>query len=58
MDRQNLLFWYYRCNVHANIDPTIFFKIKTGIITGGHDFTLVKGRVGWILESILNSRGP
>ena len=28
----------------ANIDPNIFFKIKTGKITRGHDFTLVKGQ--------------
>ena len=46
------------CNCHANIDPTIFIKIMTSIITRWHDFTLVKGRVGWILESMLNSRGP
>ena len=25
-------------------DPNIFFKIKTGKITRGHDFTLVKGQ--------------
>ena len=31
-------------NGHANIDPNIFFKIKTGKITRGHDFTLVKGQ--------------
>ena len=31
-------------NVHENIDPNIFFKIKTGKITRGHDFTLVKGQ--------------
>ena len=32
-------------NYHANIDPNIyFFKIKTGKITRGHDFTLVKGQ--------------
>ena len=31
-------------NGHENIDPNIFFKIKTGKITGGHDFTLVKGQ--------------
>ena len=29
-------------NGHENIDPNIFFKIKTGKITRGHDFTLVK----------------
>ena len=29
-------------NDHENIDPNIFFKIKTGKITRGHDFTLVK----------------
>ena len=31
-------------NDHENIDPNIFFKIKTGKITRGHDFTLVKGQ--------------
>ena len=30
-------------NGHANIDPNIFFKIKTGKITRRHDVTLVKG---------------
>ena len=32
-----------RLNGHENIEPNIFFKIKTGIRTRGHDFTLVKG---------------
>ena len=27
---------------HENIDPNILFEIKTGKITRGHDFTLVK----------------
>ena len=31
-------------NGHENIDHHIFFKIKTGKITRGHDFTLVKGQ--------------
>ena len=31
-------------NGHESIDPYIFFKIKTGKITRGHDFTLVKGQ--------------
>ena len=31
-------------NGHENIDPNIFVKIKTGKITTGHDFTLVKGQ--------------
>ena len=40
------------------IDPNIFLKIKTGKITRGHDFTLVKGqnRLDFI-ESILFPRG-
>ena len=29
-------------NGHENIDTNIFFKIKTGKITKGHDLTLVK----------------
>ena len=29
---------------YENIDHNIFFKIKTGKITRGHDFTLVKGQ--------------
>ena len=31
-------------NGHANIDPNILLQIKTGKITRGHDFTLVKGQ--------------
>ena len=32
-------------NGHENIDANIFFfKIKTGNLTRGHDFTLVKGQ--------------
>ena len=31
-------------NDHENIDPNIFFKIKTGKITRGHDLTLEKGQ--------------
>ena len=31
-------------NGHENIDPNTFVKIKTGKITRGHDFTLVKGQ--------------
>ena len=32
-------------NGHANIDPNIFFKIKTGKIIRGHDFKLLKGQI-------------
>ena len=31
-------------NGHKNLDPNIFFKIGTGKITRGHDFTVVKGQ--------------
>ena len=31
-------------NGHEHIVPKIFFKIKTGKITRGYDFTLVKGQ--------------
>ena len=31
-------------NCHEIIDPNIFFKIKTGKVTRGYDFTLVKGK--------------
>ena len=31
-------------NGHENRDPNISFKIKTGKITTGHEFTLVKGQ--------------
>ena len=31
-------------NGHEDIDPNIFFKIKTGDTTRWHDFTLVKGQ--------------
>ena len=34
----------YISNGHENIDPNTFVKIKTGKITRGHDFTLVKGQ--------------
>ena len=44
-------------NGHENIDPNIFFKIKTCKITRGHDFTLVKGQNRLVLESILFPRG-
>ena len=30
-------------NVHENVDPNVFFKIKTGKRTRGHDVTIVKG---------------
>ena len=31
-------------NGHEHIDHNIFFKIRTGEITRGHDFTLVNGQ--------------
>ena len=31
-------------NGHENVEPNIFFKIKTRKRTRGHDFMLVKGR--------------
>ena len=31
-------------NGHENTDPSTFFKIKTGKITRGRDFALVKGQ--------------
>ena len=42
-------------NGHTNIDPNIYFKIKTCKITRGHDFTLEKGqhRLDLLYESIL-----
>ena len=43
-------------NGHENIDPNILSKIKTGKLTRGHDFTLVKGRICWILSSIIFPR--
>ena len=33
---------FNRLNVHANIDPNIFFKIETCKITSGHDVAPVK----------------
>ena len=46
-----ILIWQHRffalllsAESFENIDPNIFFKIKTGKITRGHDFTLVKGQ--------------
>ena len=31
-------------NGHENIEPNVIVKIKTGKITRGHDFKLVKGQ--------------
>ena len=46
-------------NGHENIDPNIFFKIMTGKITRGHDFTLVKGqnRLDFIKYSFFPENG-
>ena len=35
-----------------------FFEIKESKITRGHNYTLVKNKVDWPLESILFHRGP
>ena len=45
-------------NGHENIDPNIFFKMKTGKITRGHDFTLVKGQSRLDFRKYSFSRGP
>ena len=42
----------------ANIDYNIFFEIKEIKITRGHNYTLVKNKVDWTLESILVHSGP
>ena len=45
-------------NGYENIDSNIFFEIKESKITRGHNYTLVKNKVDWTLESILFHRGP
>ena len=52
---------YNHCQIDVFLDPSIFFSLKrkTGKLTRGHDFTLVKGQsIGWIFESFLFPRGP
>ena len=45
-------------NDYENIDSNIFFEMKESKITRGHNYTLVKNKVDWTLESILFHRGP
>ena len=46
-------------NGYENIDSNIFFlEIKQSKITRGHNFTLVKNKVDWMLESFHFPRGP
>ena len=45
-------------NGYENIDSNIFFEIKESKITRGHNYTLVKNKGDWTLESILFHRGP
>ena len=42
---------------YENIDSNIFFEIKESKITRGHNFTLVKNKVDWMLESFHFPRG-
>ena len=42
---------------YENIDSNIFFEIKESKITRGHNFTLVKNKVHWMLESFHFPRG-
>ena len=37
-------------NGYENIDSNIFFEIKESKITRGHNYTLVKKKVDWMLE--------
>ena len=39
-------------NGYENIDSNNFFEIKESKITRGHNYTLVKNKVDWTLESI------
>ena len=45
-------------NGYENIDSNIFFEIRHCKIARGHNFTLVKKQVDWMLESFLFPRGP
>ena len=45
-------------NGYENIDSNIFFEIKESKITRGHNYTLVKKQVDWMLENIHFPRGP
>ena len=45
-------------NGYENIDSNIFFEIKQSKITRGNNFTLVKKKVNWMLESFHFPRGP
>ena len=37
------MYFFKILNGHETIDPNILFKMKTGKITRGHDFTLEQG---------------
>ena len=43
---------------YDNIDSNIVFENKESKITRGHNFTLVKNRIDWMLESFHFPRGP
>ena len=45
-------------NGYENIDSNIFFEIKESKIARGHNYTLVKNKVDWTLESIHFHSGP
>ena len=45
-------------NGYENIDSNIFLEIKESKITRGHNYTLVKNKVDWTLESFHFHRGP
>ena len=57
MQKDHRSIFFKILNGHENIDPNIFVKIKTGKITRGHDFKLVKGQRK-LDECILFLRGP
>ena len=40
-------------NGYENIDYNMFFEIRESEITRGHNYTLVKKKVDWTLESII-----
>ena len=45
-------------NGYENIDYNIFSEIKESKINTGHNYTMVKNKVDWTLESILFHKGP
>ena len=52
------IFKIFLLNGHENIDPNICFKFKTGKMTRGHEFTLMKGQSRFFLFLLFESLLP